>query len=823
MNQKNNKYLIIGGVAGGATFAARLRRLDEAAEIILLERGEHISYANCGLPYYIGGVIKEREKLLLQTPKSFKTRYNIEVRVFNEVVSIDAEKKSILVKDLKSHIEYEESYDHLILSPGAKPIIPPIPNIDSKQILYLRDVKDTDAIHQYIEEHQVKKAIVIGGGFIGLEMAENLHFKGIETTLVEAAPQVMNIIDSEMAAILHQQFKLHNIGLKLNNGVTHFTEAPEHKIRVALQNKEELEADLVIFSIGVKPASELATQAGLETTPQGAIIIDEHMKTSKAGIYALGDAAVIRHKVTGQQHPIYLAGPTNKQARILANNLSGHKQEAYTGAIGTAIAKVFDMAAATTGISEKQAKSNDIPYLTAMVYSGSHAGYYPGAQPMALKIIFSPEGGKLLGAQIVGPKGVDKRMDMLATVLGQGGTIYDLQTIEHAYAPPFSSAKDPVNQIGFYAGNILEGLVKPLSCSEMEATQEDTLILDVRTQTEHALGAIPKSINIPVDELREKMFELPQNKKIYVYCKAGVRGYTAARILMQNGFEDVYNLSGGYDLYKLYIQDQEHSPQVLTQPCNAERQAQDVASAHHIVDATCMQCPGPIAKLKQEMDKLEDSECLVIRASDAGFYADVQSWCRVTGNELLSIHKPDDGIIQAVIKKVPKQEASLTNAACSSLSDSKTIVVFSDDLDRALASFVIANGALAMGKKVTLFFTFWGLNIIKKTKKPAVKKDFMGKMFSMMMASSSKKLGLSKMQMGGIGPIMMRKRMKDLRVDSLEHMIQQALNAGAEIICCQMSMDVMGVKKEELMDGVNIGGVANYLEKADYSNHNLFI
>ncbi len=822
MNTKGNKYVIVGGVAGGATFAARMRRLDENAEIIMLERGEHISYANCGLPYYIGGVIKERQKLLLQTPESFKMRYNIEVRIHNEVLSIDTQEKKIKVKDLKSHTEYEETYDHLILSPGAKPIIPPIPNIESKKILYLRDVKDTDAIHNYIQENQVKKAIVIGAGFIGLEMAENLHAKGIETTVVEAAPQVMNMIDPEMAAILHQQFKVQQVGLKLNHAVTHFTETPDNTIEVTLDNGEVLSGDMVLFSIGVKPASELAIKANIATNEQGAIIVNEKMETSAPHVYALGDAATVKHRITGLQHPIFLASPTNKQARILANLLSGHSTENYQGALGTAIAKVFDMTIATTGISEKQAQRHNITYQSATIFSGSHAGYYPGAHPIAIKILFNPQNGHLLGAQAVGQKGVDKRIDMLATILGQGGHIYDLQRIEHAYAPPYSSAKDPVNQLGFYAANILEGLVNPISCIDIAQRDDNTLLLDVRTQEEHEIAAIPESINIPVDQLREKIFELPKDKKIYIYCKAGVRGYTAARILMQNGFKEVYNLSGGYDLYKLFAQDQENAISESSQnnaPCDKHLPAED----RKVIDATCMQCPGPIIRLKEEVDKLNETENLVIRASDAGFYNDVRSWCNITGNTLEYVKKKDGGIIEASIRKCSKNINGDNKHTPSSLTESKTLVVFSDDLDRALATFVIANGALAMGKKVTLFFTFWGLNIIKKERKPRVRKDFMGRMFSKMMPASSKKLGLSKMHMAGLGSIMMRKHMKALHVDSLEHMIQQAIEGGAEIIACQMSMDVMGVVQEELIDGVQIGGVANYLEKADHSNHNLFI
>ncbi len=809
------KYLIVGGVAGGATVAARLRRLDEHAEIIIFEKGEHISYANCGLPYYIGDVIKNRSQLLLQTPHSFKSRFNIDVRIFSEVLHIDAEKKQVRVKSLIENETYVETYDKLILSPGASPVIPPIPGIQNSKILTLRNVADTDRIKEQVANGSVKTAVVVGAGFIGLEMAENLHRLGINVSVVEAANQVMNVIDYDMAIELHEQFKQQHVGLYLGHAVKEFKQLPSGEIEVSLQNGVQLITDVVVFSIGVKADSSLAKEAGVETNERGAIIVNEYMQTSLEDIYALGDAVLSKHKITGQWQSFYLAGPANKQARILANHLAKHADAKFNGAIGTAIAKVFDLTAAVTGMTEKAAQQAGINYLTSIIRIGSHAGYYPGASQMLLKLVFTPE-GKVLGAQAVGAKGVDKRIDIMATAIGLDASIFDLQDIEQAYAPPYSSAKDPVNQVAFNAENIMDGLVKVISLEQMANRANDVFVLDVRTPQEVELGTIEGAVNIPVDELRNRIAEVPKDKTIYLFCKAGLRGYIATRILQQHGIAHAYNMQGGYDSYKLYTKNQENHLKQLE-----VKHTEPTITVNTTLDVTGMQCPGPVIRLKEATSSMKEGEVLEVRASDAGFYNDVASWCHITKNDLLSVEK-QDGIIVARIQKGSSMPEEFE--ACSSRTDKdKTIVVFSDDLDKALASFVIANGAASMGKKVTMFFTFWGLNVLKRSDKPQVKKDFMGKMFSMMMPATSKGLNLSKMKFWGLGKLMMRKRMESLRVESLERMMQDAQAAGVSFIACQMSMDVMGVAAEELINGVEIGGVANYLEKAETANHNLFI
>lgn len=820
-------FVIVGGVAGGATTAARLRRIDEHANIIMLEKGPHISYANCGLPYYIGGIITDRDNLLVQTPESFGTRFNIDVRIFSEAISINPASKSIEVKNHKSGETYLLGYDKLVLSPGASPVKPPIQGIDHPHIFTLRNVEDTDQIKSFIVGKKPSSAVVVGAGFIGLEMAENLHHQGINVTVIEAAPQVMNMIDPEMASLLHQSFKENNVGLFLKDGVKSFNNNPNGSINVQLASGETISTDFVILSIGVRPDTKLAKHADLKIGETGGVWVDKYLQTSQEDIYAVGDSIEFPHPLTSKPSLAFLAGPANKQGRILADNLVFGHTKSYNGSIGTAIAKVFDLTAGITGLADKSLKTAGIKYQSTIVNGGSHAGYYPGAMQMTLKISFCPDTGKLYGGQVVGYKGVDKRLDMLATIIKNDGTIYDLQEIEHAYAPPFSSAKDPVNQAGFNAENIIRGFFKPLSPYEFfNRNINDTVVVDVRTKDEFSLGAVDGALNIPVDDIRNRLNELPKNKKILLYCGVGLRGYVAARTLRQNGFEEVFNLSGGLKVCQSALAPQENRIIAETTTDIMSEQEEATMSNHLIklenqiqVDACGLQCPGPIMKLKTEIDKLQTGDQLQIKASDPGFYSDVASWCKVTGNQLVAREK-ENGAITAIIQKndVLKEGFSINERG-----DNKTLIVFSDDMDRALASFVIANGAAAMGKKVTMFFTFWGLNVIKKQNKPRVNKGVMDRMFGMMMPKHSGDLRLSNMNMGGMGAKMMKKRMKDKKVDSLEIMIQNAQATGINMIACQMSMDVMGVRQEELINGIEIGGVANYLEEAEKANVNLFI
>lgn len=807
------KHLIIGGVAGGATAAARIRRIDEQAEIILLEKGPHISYANCGLPYYIGGVIAHREKLFVQTPEAFGQQFNVDVRICSEAIAIHPEKKTVTVRKADGSC-YEEGYDRLLLSPGATPVRPPLKGIDLEGIFTLRNVEDTDRIKSYLQEHEVKSAVVVGGGFIGLEMAENLQEAGAKVSIVEMANQVMAPIDFSMASYVHRHLTDKGVDLYLEKGVDHF-EQVDHRIRVCLANGENLDADLVLLSIGVRPSTNLATEAGIRVGR--GIQVDEYLETSVPDIFAVGDAIEYPHPITGENWLNYLAGPANRQARIVADNMVRGKQEKYEGSIGTAIAKVFDLTVATTGLPAKRLKQAGIAYASSTTVSAAHAGYYPGSFRLTTKLTFDPQTGRLLGAQCVGNDGVDKRIDQIALIIKQGGTVQDLIRIEQAYAPPFSSAKDPIAIAGYVAHNIISGAMPAIYWRDIDNLDRNkTLLLDVRTQNEYELGTIQGAINIPLEKLRERLNELPKDKDIVVFCAVGLRGYLAIRILQGHGFKNVCNLSGGYQIYALATAPitnkatPKQQPEVnTTKPCISTLK----------IDACGLQCPGPIMKLKNAMDQAQTGERIEVVATDAGFSRDAEAWCQTTGNSLIT-KSIQNGYHTVVIEKNDPQE---TTPNATGNSKNKTLIMFSDDLDKALATFVLANGAAATGHKVSIFFTFWGLNVIKRERKPKVKKDIFGKMFSWMLPKSSQSLHLSKMSMLGIGDRLMRHIMRKKNISSLEDLRDQARANGVEFIACQMSMDMMGIDKNELIDGVSIGGVATYMQRAEDANVNLFI
>lgn len=861
------KYLIIGGVAGGATTAARLRRNDERAEIILVERGDYVSYANCGLPYYSGGVISERSKLFVMSKEKFRDTLAVDVRTGTEAVSIDRAAKTVTLVERSTGRTYAESYDALVLSPGAEPARPPIPGLDLEGIFTLRSVPDVDRIKEWIDQRRPERAVVVGGGFIGLEMAENLAHRGAVVAIVEALDQVMAPLDFEMASIVHRHLREKDIELRLKDGVSSF-EKRGSRIIVKLSSGDELAADIVIFSVGVKPDTKLAREAGIETIGAGkpgagAILVDEHFRTNDPAIRALGDAIAFRSPITGDVGVIPLAGPANKQARLLADALvyGDEKTVAWRGSIGTSAAKVFDLTVAATGASEKALDRAGKAHRAVIIHPSSHAGYYPGALPLSLKLVFHPETGTVLGAQGVGYDGVDKRIDVIAALIGMGAKIADLCAFEQVYAPPFSSAKDPVNVAGFIAENVLTGRSAVVSWREFEEKRaKGAFVLDVRTREEFELGSIPGAVCIPNTELRNRLSEVPKDKTILIYCGVGLRGYLAERILAQNGWTDVANLTGGYKTWSCAVERQDNPgrmdsrPSVSCTDATSPRQTADrplvygegtgapeglraggaLKTVH--VDACGLQCPGPIMRLKAEIDKAEEGTHILVSATDPGFARDAQSWCKLTGNLLVSLEH-SGGRVEAVVEKTSAQNRALTRGTTGPLasgagnglrmaqdgSGGATLIVFSNDFDKALASFVLANGAAAVGKKVTMFFTFWGLSVIQRREKPRVAKDLMGRMFGMMLPKHSGGLNLSKMNFAGAGPLMMRSRMKAKNVDQLEAMMASALGAGVRFIACQMSMDIMGVSKEELMDGVEIGGVATYMEAASESGVNLFV
>ncbi len=817
---ERKRIVIVGGVAGGASAAARARRLDENAEIIMFERGEYISFANCGLPYHIGGAIPKRDSLLVQTPERMAWRFGIDVRVNTEVIKIDRQRKEVISRDKKSGSEQATPYDYLILSPGAEPIKPAIPGIDHPRVFTLRNIPDMDAIKKVVDNEQPQHAVVVGGGYIGLEMAEALHERKIRVTLVELADQVFNVIDREMATPLHRQLRLHGVDLRLGVSLTNIT-GEGNGLKLDLSDNQSINTALVIMAIGVRPETKLAENAGLNLGPRGGIAVNEHMQTNDPAIYAVGDAVEVKSFIAGLDSLIPLAGPANRQGRIAADNIFG-RNSVYKNTQGTAICKVFDLSVGMVGLSEKLLKKQKIAYEKVYTHPQSHAGYYPGAAAIRLKLLFDPTDGKILGAQAVGSDGVDKRIDVLAVAQRAGMTVYELQDLELSYAPPYGSAKDPVNYAGFVASNALNGDVQ-LAHVDQLPPGKNQILLDVRTLPEVQTGTIEGAMVIPLDELRGRLDELPKGKELIVFCKVGLRGYIACRLLSQRGYR-CRNLSGGYTTYQDFFDLAAAEPEAPASICGAPVCTHPAADSTQIkpdqtIDARGLQCPGPIVQLKNAVDSLQVGQAVSIIASDPGFPPDVAAWCQSTGNQLADI-KPEQGAVRALIIK---SEAKALSTNMQPLSKNKTIVVFSGDFDKVMAAFIIASGAAAMGSHVTLFFTFWGLNALRKDNPPPVSKNLIEKMFGFMMPRGARKLTLSKMNMGGMGLTMIKGIMNKKNVTPLEELIENARKSGVRLVACSMSMDLMGIKKDEMIDGVEEGGVALYLQNAEQGNVNLFI
>ena len=807
------KVLIVGGVAGGASTATRLRRLDENLEIVIFEKGEYVSFANCGLPYYIGDIIQNRESLLVQTPESLKARFNLDVRVNSEVVGVNGKDKKVKVKT-KNGEEYEEIFDFLVLAPGAKPIFPAIKGIENKKIFTLRNIYDMDKIKAEIKNHNVKKATVIGGGYVGIETAENLKHLGIDTTLIEAAPHILAPFDSEISNILEYELVNNGIELMTSEKVVEFQE-DGNEIIIKLESGKTVTTDMVILSIGVSPDTKFLQNSGVNLGERGHILVNENLETNVDGVYALGDSILVKNYITNQDVAIPLAGPANRQGRIVAGNIVG-RNEKYKGSLGTAIIKIFELTAASTGLNERTLKQLNIPYEKIYLHPNNHAAYYPGASPISIKALYNKENKKILGAQALGVNGVDKFIDVIATSIKFKATIDDLSELELAYAPPFLSAKSPANMLGFIGQNIEDGLLEQVFMEDLKNYNEkENIILDVREELELIGGKFNNSINIPLSELRKRYNELPKDKEIWTYCAVGLRGYIATRFLSQNGYK-VKNIAGGIKSEeKVIVNTQKESS--LTKEGNS-----NIEKEEDYLDLSGLSCPGPLVKIKEKIDKLGEDEKLKVKVSDPGFYNDIQAWSKVTKNSLLSLDKKD-GLTYATLQKGQTSKVIEKNQENVIIEDNSnmTMVVFSGDLDKAIAAFIIANGALTMGKKVTMFFTFWGLSILKK--KNLAKKSFIEKMFTMMLPKNSQDLPVSKMNFFGIGAKMIRSVMKKKNIMSLEELMKKAKDSGVNITACTMSMDVMGISKEELIDGINYGGVGQYLGEAEKSNNNLFI
>ena len=822
------KILIIGGVAGGATAAARLRRLNEQDEIILFERDECISFANCGLPYYIGDVITDRNKLFVQTVPGMSKRFNLDIRNFSEVVSIDKENKKVTVKDIKKDELYEETFDKLVISTGAKPIRPRIEGMDeAKNLFVLRNIPDTDAIKNFITSGNIKTATVIGGGFIGVEMAENLSEIGVNVHLIEMMPQVLAPFDFEMAQIMHSELNLHGINLILDDGLNKFE---DNGNAIVLQSGKRINTDMTILSIGVAPESAIAKNAGFALNPRGFIstgesfnVIDAKTGKENPDIYAIGDVIEVDDFVTGDKISVPLAWGANRQGRLVADRINGF--EISSSRIqGTAVVKVFGLTGAVTGKNEAYLKANKIPYTAVHAHRANHASYYPGPSNIAMKLLFDPKSGKVLGAQAVGKEGTEKRIDVIATAMKLGATVENLADLELSYAPPYSSAKDPVNILGYIAGNVRQGVYKVVHWNEIDnIVAKGGYLLDVRTPVEFSTGHIEGSVNIEVDELRSRLNEikLPKDAPIYVTCQVGLRGYLAIKILAGNGYTNLYNLSGGYSTYKTggYMI---NKPKTAAKPTEADDSQKLKTSAEITeIDVSGLQCPGPLMTMYKAVSAAKEGERIRIISTEAGFANDVENWCSTNGHTLVSLMSEGGKYIATVEKgKEQPQNECLTGVGGHR---NATMVVFSGEMDKVLASLIIAQGAVAQGKKVTMFFTFWGLNALRKAEKVNVGKNSTEKMFGSMMPRGAGKLPLSNMNMMGMGKNMIEKIMKEKNVDDLPTMMKKVKEMGVRFIACTMSMDLMGIKKEELIDDIEYAGVASYIAANEDAGTTLFI
>ncbi len=805
------KIVIVGGVAAGAGAAARLRRLDEQAQIVLLERGPYISYANCGLPYHVGGIIPERDALLVMTPEKFAAWFNVDVRTEHDVQAIDRQAKTVTVRT-RGGQTIVESYDQLVLATGSSPVTIPLPGSDDPRVMRLWTIPDMDAILARVKGG-AKRAIVVGAGFIGLETAENLRDRGLDVTIVELCDQVLPTLDREMATFLSSELAAAGIAQKLGRRVVAFVPTDD-AVETVLDDGSRLPADLVIMSVGVKPNSELAGAAGLALGPRGHIRVDEHLRTSDPAIYAAGDAVEVSDPVSGGQTAIPLAGPANRQARIVAENIVGRSSR-YGGSYGTAILKLFGLTAAGVGLTERRLKQLALPYEKVYLHPASNAKYYPGGAQMHLKLLFAPD-GKILGAQIVGHKGVDKRIDTIAVAMRGGLNVRELAELELAYAPPFNSAKDPVNFAGMVAANVLDGDSR---IAHADALPDHALLIDVREEAELAVGAIPGALHLPMSQFRKRLAEIDRQRPVVTVCQVGLRAYIAERMLRQQGF-DARTLSGGFITWRQF-----HPAPVAAAarpaPPTAAAPAPVPAGAVPQLDVRAMACPGPVVKLKLQMDAMAGGDSVRLLAP-LSFEADLASWIAASGHTLVALDK-QAGHLEAVIRKCGHTPPAEAAPAAAAGGHSAAIVLFSNDLDKALAALILACGLAASGAKVGIFFTFWGLSVLRRNPAPATRKTLMARMFGMMLPKGATRLALSKMHMGGMGTVMMKQVMAAQHVPSLPELLRQARELGVKFIACDMAMGVMGITRDELIEVDEVAGVAGFVEMARQSNNTLFI
>lgn len=799
----------------------------------MFERGDHVSFANCGLPYHIGEVITDRSRLLLQTPESLRESLDIDVRVGSEVIALDRSAKAVTVRELATGREYAESYDRLALCPGADPIRPPLPGVDLPGVHVLRNIQDMDEIKAHLDaaleaaasaRGRTVHAVVIGAGYIGVEMAENLRHRGAAVTIVELSDQILPPLDKEVSIPVEQHLRSRGVDLNLSTAAAAFAARPGGGVTVELQNSRFLEADLVILSAGVRPAVGLAGDAGLEIGPRGGIVVDTHMRTSDPSIWAAGDAVETPHTVLPGTWLTPLASPANREARVAAENMCGRTTE-YRSSQGTSIVKVFDMVAGGTGATERQLDAAGIEHRTVHIHPSGHAGYYPGSAMMHLKLLFSPGTGRILGAQVAGFDGVDKRLDVLATVIRLGGTVRDLEQLELAYAPPFGSAKDPVNMAGFVASNVLQGDLVLWYAKDWPDAVDGARLVDVRTPEEFGIWHLPGAENVPLATLRAACAEWDRDRPVRLYCAVGFRSYLAYRILVQRGFTDVATLSGGSNTFR-YWHDVEPATSAAPAPETHYAEAVDLIAAAKgtgrsvDLDCTGLACPGPIMRLSSTMGELVPGDEVVVHVSDPGFVSDGPAWAASHGHELLSMTPEGPGYVAAFRKGGAVPAAG---PAVVARKNQTSFVIFSGDLDKMLAAFIIANGALAMGQQVSMFFTFWGLNALRRDHAPKREHRALERMMGMMMPSGPDRLPLSQMNMAGAGPAMIKHVMKEHEVQSVPELMTAARGGGARLIACTMTMDLLGIAESDLIDGIEFGGVATFLGEAEKSGTTLFI
>ena len=809
------KTIIIGGVAGGASTAARLRRLDEQAEIVLLEKGPHISYANCGLPYHLGKIIPERSWLLVMTPAAFRARFNVDVRVNHEVVTIDRAQKTVQVLNRETGAKTEERYDKLVIATGSSPMQLNLPGMDLPEVLPLWTLEDMDRIAKRLDAG-AKRAIVVGGGFVGMELAESLRHRGLAVTLLEMGRQLLPTMDEEMSSLLAEELRLAGITVELGAAVSAFAPAAGGGVTATVKDGRSWTADVVALCVGVKPNSALAQAAGLETGPKGHIVTDARMQTKDPDIFAVGDVVSVIDPVFGAPTAVPLAGPANRQGRIAADNIAGRASE-YGGTFGASVVKVGKLTAASCGHTEARLKALGKPYRKIYLHPGSHAGYYPGAKPLHLKLLFGGD-GKIYGGQVIGGEGADKRADVLAVAMRAGMTVRQLAELELCYAPPFSSAKDPMNLAGMIATNVLDG---DSVVVQADALPADARLLDVREPAELAQGQLPGAVNIPLHKLRSRAFELPKDKLVVVYCQQGLRGYVGERILRQLGY-NAANLSGGYLTWKQYqpekwIPSDEQIAVSTAGNDGGPKAESEEAEPQTVVDVQPLQCPGPVVRIKKELDGLAEGATIKVLANPL-FAPDLANWAASCGHKVVKLVQKDTHL-EAVVRKGSPQPC--TGAGGSA--NSGAMVLFSNDLDKALAALIIATGMAAAGMQVSIFFTFWGLSVLRKNPGPQVKKSLLNTMFGFMLPKGAQKLALSKMHMAGMGTAMMKHVMAGQNVASLPDMLQNARAMGVKFIACDMAMGVMGITREELIDIDEVAGVATFIARAKESGPTLFI